>query len=81
LPWGFAAPVFLLTLLLILFGFCFGALVMWLTGARQRRQLRRVKRELDDARIELHSLRRQAPQSRSAGTALATTQTRLPPAA
>jgi uncharacterized integral membrane protein len=81
LPWEFATPLFLLTLGLILFGFLFGALVMWLTGARQRRQLRAVKRDLDEAKVELHTLRRQPPQPRSTGTALATTQTRLPPAA
>jgi uncharacterized integral membrane protein len=81
LPWDFAMPVFLLTLLLILFGFLFGALVMWLSGARHRRHLRQARRELDEAKIELHGLRRQPPQPRSTGTALATTQTRLPPAA
>lgn len=82
LPWDLAVPVFLLTLLLILFGFCFGVLVMWFTGAKQRRQLRALKRELDDAKMELHTLRRAPPpqQARSTGTALATTQTRLPAA-
>jgi uncharacterized integral membrane protein len=79
LPWEFATPVFLLTLLLILFGFVFGALIMWFTGAKQRRQLRRVRRALDEAKMELHTLRRQPP--RSTGTALAPAQTRLPPAA
>jgi uncharacterized membrane-anchored protein YhcB (DUF1043 family) len=74
-------PLFLLTLLLILFGFVLGVLVMWFTGNRQRRQLRQARRDLDEARMELHSLRRQAPQARGTGTALATTQTRLPPAA
>jgi uncharacterized integral membrane protein len=82
LPWEFATPVFLLTLLLILFGFLFGVLVMWFSGAKHRRQLRRTKRDLDEAKMELHSLRRQPPQpAHSTGTALATTQTRLPPAA
>ena len=81
LPWEFATPVFLLTLLLILFGFVFGVLVMWFTGAKQRRQLRQAKRDLDAAKMELHTLRRQPSQPRSAGTALATTQTHLPPAA
>jgi hypothetical protein len=55
---------------------------MWFTGARQRRQLRHAKRDLDEARMELHTLRRQAPpRTTGTGTALATTQTRLPPAA
>jgi uncharacterized integral membrane protein len=81
LPWEFAMPVFLLTLLLVLFGFFFGVLVMWLTGGRQRRQLRMLKRNLDEAKIELHTLRRQPPQPHGTGTALAMTQTRLPPAA
>jgi uncharacterized integral membrane protein len=81
LPWDFATPVFLLTLLLILFGFCFGVLVMWLSAAKQRRQLRAAKRDLDEAKMELHTLRRAAPhQQRATGTALATTQTRLPAA-
>ena len=80
LPWDFAMPVFLLTLLLILFGFCFGVLVMWFSGARQRRQLRLVKRDLDEAKTELHTLRRNPPQARATGTAIATTQTRLPAA-
>lgn len=80
LPWALpAVPLFLLTLLLILFGFVMGVLVMWFTGAKHRRQLRNVKRDLDDARMELHTLRRQPP--RAAGTAIATTRTRLPPAA
>jgi uncharacterized integral membrane protein len=79
LPWDFVVPVFLLTLLLILFGFCFGVLVMYLSGARQRRQLRAAKRDLDEAKMELHTLRRAPPpQQRATGTALATTQTRLP---
>jgi uncharacterized integral membrane protein len=82
LPWALPpVPLFLLTLLLVLFGFAFGVLVMWFTGARQRRQLRQVKRDHDEARMELHTLRRQPPQPRTTGTALATTQTRLPPAA
>jgi uncharacterized integral membrane protein len=80
LPWDFAVPLFLLTLLLILFGFCFGVLVMWFSGAKQRRQLRHVKRDLDEAKTELHTLRRNPPQARATGTALATTQTRLPAA-
>jgi len=82
LPWALPPiPLFMLTLLLILFGFVFGVLVMWFTGAKQRRQLRQAKRDLDEAKMELHSLRRQPPQARSTGTVLATTQTRLPPAA
>ena len=81
LPWEFAAPLFMLTLGLILFGFLFGVLVMWFTGAKQRRQLRQVKRDLDESKVELHTLRRQAPQpARTPGTAMATTQTRLPAA-
>jgi hypothetical protein len=81
LPWEFATPVFLLTLLLILFGFVFGVLVMWFSGTKQRRQLRRTRRELDEAKTELHTLRRRQPQPRSTGTAIAPAQTRLPPAA
>ncbi len=82
LPWALPpVPLFLLTLLLVLFGFALGVLVMWFTGAKQRRQLRQAKRDLDEARMELHTLRRQPPQARATGTALATTQTRLPPAA
>jgi uncharacterized integral membrane protein len=81
LPWEFAMPVFLLTLLLILFGFCFGVLVMWFSGAKQRRQLRRTRRELDEAKLELHTLRRNPAQPpRSTGTQLATTRTQLPAA-
>ena len=80
LPWDFATPLFLLTLGLILFGFLFGVLVMWFTSAKQRRHLRHVKRDLDEAKMELHTLRRQPPV-RATGTAVATTQTRLPPAA
>jgi uncharacterized integral membrane protein len=82
LPWALPpVPLFLLTLLLVLFGFALGVLVMWFSGARQRRHLRHAKRDLDEAKTELHTLRRQAPQARSPGTAIATTQTRLPPAA
>lgn len=80
LPWALPpVPLFLLTLLLMLFGFVLGVLVMWFTGAKHRRHLRQTRRELDEARMELHTSRRQGPQPR--GTALATTQTRLPPAA
>ena len=79
LPWEFATPLFLLTLGLILFGFVLGVAVMWFTGAKQRRQHRSVKRDLDNTRSDLHTLKRQAPTPQ--GTAIATTQTRLPPAA
>ena len=84
LPWALPAiPLYLLTLGLVLFGFILGVAVMWFTGARLRRQHRGLKRDLDEAKVELHMLRRQAPQSqpRRPGTALATTQTNLPPAA
>ncbi len=82
LPWPApAVPLYLLTLLLILVGFAIGILVMWLSGAKQRRQLRIAKRELDEAKMELHALRRQPPlAARSTGTSLATTQSRLPAA-
>src|SRR3569623_600395 len=39
LPWDFSLPVFLFTLLLILFGFCFGVLVMRQRGTTHRRAL------------------------------------------
>lgn len=82
LPWALPpVPLFLLTLLLVLFGFVLGVLVMWFSGAKRRRHLRQTRRELDEAKLELHTLRRQPPQPRNTGTALATTQTRLPPAA
>jgi uncharacterized integral membrane protein len=80
LPWDFAMPVFLLTLLLILFGFVFGVLVMWFSGAKLRRQHRQTRRELDAAKMELHTLRRQPPQPRGTGTELAAAQSRLPAA-
>jgi uncharacterized integral membrane protein len=80
LPWALPpVPLFLLTLLLVLFGFLLGVLVMWFTGAKHRRNSRQTRRELDEAKMELHTLRRQPAPPR--GTALATTQTRLPPAA
>lgn len=79
LPWALPpVPLFLLSLLLILFGFLFGVLVMWISGAKQRRRLRALKRDLDEAKMELHTLRRQPP--RATGTALTTTHTRLPAA-
>jgi hypothetical protein len=65
---------------LILFGFCFGVLVMWFSGTRHRRRLRAAKRDLDEAKMELHTLRRAPPQAPSTGTAIATTRTRLPAA-
>jgi putative membrane protein len=80
LPWAIPAiPVFALTLVAILFGFLFGCLVMWLTGARHRRRLREARRDLDSARSELHVVK-QRPVAPT-GTAVTLTQTRLPPAA
>ena len=79
LPWDVTAPLFLLTLGAILFGFLFGCLVMWLTAARQRRRLRDTRRDLDAARSELHVVK-QRPVAPT-GTAVTISQSRLPPAA
>jgi uncharacterized integral membrane protein len=79
LPWNISAPLFLFTLGLVLFGFLLGVVVMWFSGTKQRRRLRALKRELEDARIDLHELRRRPPAP--TGTAVAVAQNRLPPAA
>jgi uncharacterized integral membrane protein len=81
LPWDVQVPLFLLTLGAVLFGFLFGVLVMWVSGARQRRRLRDAKRHLDAAHSELQMARRETASARSPGTAVAVSQTRLPPAA
>ena len=81
LPWDVQVPLFLLTLGAVLFGFLFGVLVMWVSGARQRRRLREAKRHLDAAHSELVMARQQTAAPRQAGTAVAVAQTRLPPAA
>jgi uncharacterized integral membrane protein len=81
LPWNVSAPLFLLTLGLVLFGFLLGVVVMWFTGGKQRRRLRALKRELDDARIDLHEMRQTPrPGAGSSGTAVAVRQNRLPAA-
>jgi uncharacterized integral membrane protein len=81
LPWApKPIPVFMLVLIAILFGFLFGCLVMWLTGAKQRRRLRDTRRDLDATRSELHVMKRQRPAA-ATGTAVTVSQNRLPPAA
>jgi uncharacterized integral membrane protein len=79
LPWDIDAPLFLLTLGAILFGFLFGCLVMWLTGAKHRRRLRETRRDLDATRSELHVVRQRPPTP--TGTAVTVARNRLPPAA
>jgi uncharacterized integral membrane protein len=79
LPWDVGAPLFLLTLGAILFGFLFGCLVMWLTGGKHRRRLREARRDLDATRSELHVVK-QRPAAPT-GTAITVAQNRLPPAA
>ena len=81
LPWAlpWPVPVYLLTLGAVVFGFLFGCLVMWLTGARHRRRLREARRDLDAARSELHVVK-QRPAAPT-GTAVTLSQNRLPPAA
>jgi len=81
LPWALPpVPLFLLTLLMVLFGFVFGVAVMWVSGAKQRRQLRNLRRDLDVARSDLHAARHQATAQSATGTALAPTRGRLPAA-
>ena len=79
LPWALPPiPLFVLTLGAILFGFLFGCLVMWLTGAKHRRRLRDARRDLDAVRSELHVVKqRPAPPT---GTAVTISQNRLPAA-
>jgi uncharacterized integral membrane protein len=79
LPWEASAPLFMLTLGTILFGFLFGCLVMWVSGSKHRRRLRETRRDLDAARSELHVARQRPPEPR--GTAVVVQQNRLPPAA
>ena len=79
LPWDLSAPLFLLTLAAILFGFLFGCLVMWFSGSRHRRRLRETRRDLDAARTDLHVARQRSTVP--TGTAVTVAQNRLPPAA
>jgi uncharacterized integral membrane protein len=81
LPWDVGAPLFMLTLAAILFGFLLGVAVMWFSTAKQRRRLREAKRALDAAHSELHMLRRQSATAPVTGTAIAMARNRLPPAA
>ena len=79
LPWALPPiPLFVLTLGAILFGFLFGCLVMWLTGAKHRRRLRDARRDLDAVRSELHVVK-QRPTAPT-GTAVTISQNRLPAA-
>jgi len=80
LPWEMSAPLFMLTLGAILFGFLFGCLVMWFSGSKHRRRLRESRRDLDAARSELHAARQQRSAAPT-GTAVTVAQNRLPPAA
>jgi len=79
LPWDVSAPLFMLTLGAILFGFLFGCLVMWLTGGKHRRRLRETRRDLDAVRSELHVAKQRSTVP--TGTAVTVSQSRLPPAA
>ena len=80
LPWALPPiPLFVLILGAILFGFLFGCLVMWLTGAKHRKRLRETRRDLDATRSELHVVK-QRPAAPT-GTAVTVSQNRLPPAA
>jgi uncharacterized integral membrane protein len=80
LPWALPSiPLFVLTLGSILFGFLFGCMVMWLTGAKHRRRLREARRDLDATRSELHVVKQRV--TAPTGTAVVVTQNRLPPAA
>jgi uncharacterized integral membrane protein len=80
LPWSVSAPLFMLALGLVLFGFLFGAATMWLSGGKQRRRARALKRELDDARIELHEFKRRSAPSTGSAVTVAIPQNRLPAA-
>jgi uncharacterized integral membrane protein len=82
LPWAVPpVPLFALTLVLILLGFAIGIAAMWFSGAKQRRQNRQLKRDLDAAKSEIYTLRNRAHDPRPQGTSVTVTQTRLPPAA
>jgi uncharacterized integral membrane protein len=81
LPWDVSAPLFMLALGMILLGFLIGIAAMWFSGARQRRQNRQLRRDLDAAKSEIHALRNRVHDPRVPGTAVAVPQTRLPPAA
>lgn len=71
LPWDLAAPLYLLTLGCILFGFLFGLLVMWLSHSGSRRRARELARRVDAQAGELNALRRNV----QAGTAPAPART------
>ena len=72
LPWDIGAPLYLLTLGCILFGFLFGLLVMWLSHGGTRRRSRDLSRRVDAQANELNALRRnvQAGANVPAGTAV-----------
>ncbi|MDY0881751.1 LapA family protein [Dongia soli] len=72
LPWDIAAPLYLLTLGCVLFGFLFGLLVMWLSHRSTRRRSRDLSRRVDAQANELNALRRNVPAGVPTGTALAT---------
>jgi uncharacterized integral membrane protein len=81
LPWDLSAPLFMLALGMILFGFLIGIAAMWFSGAKQRRENRQLKRDLDAAKSDLYGLRHRAQDTRPSSNAVTVTQTRLPPAA
>lgn len=73
-PWPFGAivmwPTYLVVLLALLFGFFFGATIMWLSGHDSRRETRRQRAELRRLSREIDSLRREAetrPATASSG--------------
>ena len=82
LPWDIGAPLFLFTLSAIVFGFLFGALAAWVSGATTRQKLRATKRALADSQDELAILKRQQAQATPASPQIIhRPPTALPPAA
>lgn len=86
LPWDIGAPLFLFTLGAIVFGFLFGALATYVSGATTRRKLRGAKRALADKEDELVILKRSQAAATQAPAApgqqvLHRPPTALPPAA
>ena len=79
-PWPFGPvvtwPTYLVVLLAVLFGFFFGAAIMWLSGHDSRREARRQRAEVRRLSREIESLRREA-ETRAAATSPGT---RLPAA-
>ena len=80
LPWDLPEiPLYLFTLVILLFGFFLGALAMWVSAGKTRKKARALRQELENKAFEINQLKRDAQAAAAAPRPA--NQTLLPPAA